>query len=92
MVWQRGQVHVVAGSGVLRGGALSDDAGGARGGRPDAPRAGVRPARRRRIEQPRDRRAARDSVRTVDNHLQNAYRKLGVTRRNELPRVLTGGA
>jgi DNA-binding CsgD family transcriptional regulator len=32
------------------------------------------------------------SVRTVDNHLQNAYRKLGVTRRNELPRVLTGGA
>jgi DNA-binding CsgD family transcriptional regulator len=32
------------------------------------------------------------SVRTVDNHLQNVYRKLGVTRRNELPRVLTGGA
>ena len=32
------------------------------------------------------------SVRTVDNHLQNVYPKLGVTRRNELPRVLTGGA
>lgn len=30
------------------------------------------------------------SVRTVDNHLQNAYRKLGVTRRQDLPRVLTG--
>lgn len=30
------------------------------------------------------------SVRTVDNHLQNAYRKLGVSRRQELPRVLTG--
>jgi DNA-binding CsgD family transcriptional regulator len=30
------------------------------------------------------------SVRTVDNHLQNAYRKLGVTRREDLPRVLTG--
>ena len=29
------------------------------------------------------------SVRTVDNHLQNAYRKLGVTRRQDLPRVLT---
>ena len=29
------------------------------------------------------------SVRTVDNHLQNAYRKLGVTRRQELPGVLT---
>jgi DNA-binding CsgD family transcriptional regulator len=28
------------------------------------------------------------SVRTVDNHLQNAYRKLGVTRRKDLPRVL----
>ena len=30
------------------------------------------------------------SVRTVDNHLQNAYRKLGVTRRQDLPRVLAG--
>jgi DNA-binding CsgD family transcriptional regulator len=30
------------------------------------------------------------SVRTVNNHLQNAYRKLGVTRRQDLPRVLTG--
>jgi len=30
------------------------------------------------------------SVRTVDNHLQNAYRKLGVTRRQDLPRVLSG--
>jgi DNA-binding CsgD family transcriptional regulator len=30
------------------------------------------------------------SVRTVDNHLQNAYRKLGVTRRQDLQRVLTG--
>jgi DNA-binding CsgD family transcriptional regulator len=29
------------------------------------------------------------SVRTVDNHLQNAYRKLGVSRREDLPRVLT---
>jgi len=29
------------------------------------------------------------SVRTVDNHLQNAYRKLGVRRREDLPRVLT---
>jgi DNA-binding CsgD family transcriptional regulator len=28
------------------------------------------------------------SVRTVDNHLQNAYRKLGVTRRQDLSRVL----
>jgi DNA-binding CsgD family transcriptional regulator len=28
------------------------------------------------------------SVRTVDNHLQNAYRKLGVTRRGELGRAL----
>jgi DNA-binding CsgD family transcriptional regulator len=31
------------------------------------------------------------SVRTVDNHLQNAYRKLGVSRREDLPRVLSGG-
>jgi DNA-binding CsgD family transcriptional regulator len=30
------------------------------------------------------------SVRTVDNHLQNAYRKLNVTRRQDLPRVLSG--
>jgi DNA-binding CsgD family transcriptional regulator len=30
------------------------------------------------------------SVRTVDNDLQNAYRKLGVTRRRDLPRVLGG--
>jgi DNA-binding CsgD family transcriptional regulator len=30
------------------------------------------------------------SVRTVDNHLQHAYRKLGVTRRQDLSRVLTG--
>jgi DNA-binding CsgD family transcriptional regulator len=29
------------------------------------------------------------SVRTVDNHLQSAYRKLGVTRRQDLPRVLS---
>jgi DNA-binding CsgD family transcriptional regulator len=29
------------------------------------------------------------SVRTVDNHLQNAYRKLGVTRRQDLSGVLT---
>ncbi|HET8758913.1 MAG TPA: helix-turn-helix transcriptional regulator, partial [Solirubrobacteraceae bacterium] len=28
------------------------------------------------------------SVRTVDNHLQNAYRKLGVSRREDLSRVL----
>ena len=28
------------------------------------------------------------SVRTVDNHLQNAYRKLGVSRRQDLARVL----
>jgi DNA-binding CsgD family transcriptional regulator len=30
------------------------------------------------------------SVRTVDNHLQSAYRKLGVTRRGELAGVLAG--
>jgi DNA-binding CsgD family transcriptional regulator len=30
------------------------------------------------------------SVRTVNNHLQNAYRKLGVTSRQDLPRVLGG--
>ena len=30
------------------------------------------------------------SVRTVDNHLQNAFRKLGVTRRQDLQRVLGG--
>jgi DNA-binding CsgD family transcriptional regulator len=30
------------------------------------------------------------SVRTVDNHLHNAYRKLGVTRRQDLGRALTG--
>jgi DNA-binding CsgD family transcriptional regulator len=29
------------------------------------------------------------SVRTVDNHLQRAYRKLGITRRQDLSRVLT---
>jgi DNA-binding NarL/FixJ family response regulator len=34
--------------------------------------------------------SVRISVRTVDNHLQNAYRKLGVTRRQDLPRVLSG--
>jgi DNA-binding CsgD family transcriptional regulator len=28
------------------------------------------------------------SVRTVDNHLANAYRKLGVSRRQDLERVL----
>jgi DNA-binding CsgD family transcriptional regulator len=30
------------------------------------------------------------STRTVDNELQNAYRKLGVSRRQDLPRVLSG--
>jgi DNA-binding CsgD family transcriptional regulator len=30
------------------------------------------------------------SVRTVNNHLQNAYRKLGVNRRQDLPSVLSG--
>jgi DNA-binding CsgD family transcriptional regulator len=30
------------------------------------------------------------SVRTVDNHLRHAYRKLGITRRQDLPRVLAG--
>jgi DNA-binding CsgD family transcriptional regulator len=30
------------------------------------------------------------SVRTIDNHLQRAYRKLGITRRQDLPRFLTG--
>ncbi len=30
------------------------------------------------------------SVRTVDNHLQSAYRKLGVSRREDLPGVLSG--
>jgi DNA-binding CsgD family transcriptional regulator len=29
-------------------------------------------------------------VRTVDNHLQNAYRKLGVTRRQDLSGALRG--
>jgi DNA-binding CsgD family transcriptional regulator len=29
------------------------------------------------------------SVRTVNNHLQNAYRKLGVSRRQDLPRALS---
>ena len=32
------------------------------------------------------------SVRTVDNHLQSAYRKLGVTRRQDLGRLLSGTA
>ena len=30
------------------------------------------------------------SVRTVDNHLQRVYRKLGLSRREELGRVLGG--
>jgi DNA-binding CsgD family transcriptional regulator len=30
------------------------------------------------------------SVRTVDNHLQRAYRKLGISRRQELGEVLAG--
>jgi DNA-binding CsgD family transcriptional regulator len=29
-------------------------------------------------------------VRTVDNHLQRVYRKLGVTRRQHLSQALTG--
>jgi DNA-binding CsgD family transcriptional regulator len=29
-------------------------------------------------------------VRTVDNHLRNAYRKLGVARRQDLRRALGG--
>lgn len=32
------------------------------------------------------------SVRTVDNHLQRAYRKLGITRRQDLARVLAGAS
>ena len=28
------------------------------------------------------------SVRTVDNHLQSAYRKLGVSRRQDLARIV----
>jgi DNA-binding NarL/FixJ family response regulator len=32
------------------------------------------------------------SVRTVENHLQRAYRKLGVSRREELPDVLHDAA
>ena len=32
------------------------------------------------------------STRTVDNHLQNAFRKLGVTRRTELEKALTDHA
>lgn len=30
------------------------------------------------------------SIRTVDNHLQRAYRKLGISRREDLGRVVTG--
>jgi DNA-binding CsgD family transcriptional regulator len=32
------------------------------------------------------------SVRTVDNHLQHAYTKLGITGRDQLQSVITGDA